>query len=59
MNLFLEYVCFMSTVLTDYIVPHELQNFIYIDFFDNIPETFNDILYALLTDSLKLNMTRP
>lgn len=46
-----------TTILTNDIVSHEFQHFVYIDFFDNIPKTFDNVLNALLTDSLKQKKT--
>lgn len=39
-------------LLTDNIIAHKFQHFIYVDFFDNVPETFDHILNTFFAHTL-------
>lgn len=45
--------CLNFELLTNDIVAHEFQYFIYINIFDYVPETFNHILNTFLAHTLK------
>lgn len=39
-------------LLTDDVVSHETQHLVYVDFLNNVPKSFDNILYTFLTDAL-------